>query len=144
MKLHRCVSLLMIGMLSSVALAEANAEPGAEEAPSDATSAGMTNSQRNAVRSAEDYLSMKGFSRFALIQQLSSDYGAGFSKKDATVAVDSLGIDWNANAARSAREYLDIKGFSCNGLIAQLSSEYGAGYTKAQAQYGAKQSGACN
>ena len=50
----------------------------------------LTGPQKNAVRSAKQYLSFKGFSRSGLIQQLSSDYGDGYNVDDATVAVDSL------------------------------------------------------
>lgn len=103
----------------------------------------MTGPQRNAVRSAERYIEMKGFSRAGLIEQLSSEYGEGYALADATFAVDSLNIDWNEQAAREATSYLEMKGFSCNGLIEQLSSEYGAQYTTEQATYGADQAGAC-
>ena len=103
----------------------------------------LTGPQRNAARSAEQYLSMSGFSRDGLIQQLSSDAGEGYSVSDATVAVDSLNVDWNENAARSARQYLEMSGFSCKGLIEQLSSSAGEKYTLAQATYGARQAGAC-
>lgn len=97
----------------------------------------------NAVRSAKQYLSLQGFSRSGLIQQLSSDYGDGYDVADATAAVDSLNIDWNEQAVRSARQYLSIQGFSCKGLIDQLSSSAGDGYTVSQATYGAQQAGAC-
>lgn len=103
----------------------------------------LTGPQRNAQRSASQYLSFKGFSRDGLIEQLSSEYGEGYDVADATVAVDSLDIDYNANAAQSAQDYLNMSGFSCNGLIEQLSSSYGDGYTEAQATYGAQQAGAC-
>lgn len=103
----------------------------------------LTPAQANAVRSAEQYLSMTGFSRDGLIEQLSSDAGEGYSVSDATAAVDSLNVDWNENAARSARQYLEMTGFSCKGLIEQLSSSAGHKYTVAQATYGARQAGAC-
>ena len=103
----------------------------------------LTNPQKNAVRSAEQYLSIQGFSRKGLIDQLSSEFGDGYSVADATVAVDSLRNDWNKEAVKSAKQYLSIQGFSCNGLIKQLSSDYGDKYTKAQATYGAQQAGAC-
>lgn len=64
----------------------------------------LTGPQKNAVRSARQYLSMTGFSRDGLIAQLSSDYGDGYAVADATAAVDSLDVDWNENAARSARQ----------------------------------------
>lgn len=104
---------------------------------------GLTGPQQNAVRSAKQYLSISGFSRNGLIQQLSADAGDGYKVTDATVAVDSLKVDWNQQAARSAKQYLSISGFSCKGLIEQLSSSAGDGYTKSQATYGAQQAGAC-
>jgi hypothetical protein len=103
----------------------------------------LTGPQNNAVRSAKQYLSIQGFSRKGLIQQLSSDAGDGYNIADATVAVDSLNIDWNQEAVRSAKQYLSMQGFSCKGLIRQLSSSAGDGYTVSQATYGAKQAGAC-
>ncbi|OYU37932.1 MAG: hypothetical protein CFE33_17850 [Pseudorhodobacter sp. PARRP1] len=103
----------------------------------------LTGPQRNAVRSAEQYLSMTGFSRAGLIDQLSSEYGEGYSVTDATAAVDSLSVDWNEQSVRSAKQYLDMTGFSCKGLIDQLSSEYGSKYTVSEATYGAQQAGAC-
>lgn len=103
----------------------------------------LSGPQKNAVRSAKQYLSMQGFSREGLIQQLSSDYGDGYDVADATVAVDSLNIDWNEQAVRSAKQYLSMQGFSCKGLIEQLSSSAGDKYTVSQATYGAQQAGAC-
>ncbi|WP_205965120.1 Ltp family lipoprotein [Rahnella sp. Larv3_ips] len=103
----------------------------------------LTGPQNNAVRSAEQYLSMMGFSRNGLIHQLSSDAGDGYEISDATVAVDSLNIDWNQEAVKSAKQYLSMMGFSCKGLINQLSSSAGDKYTVDQATYGAKQAGGC-
>lgn len=103
----------------------------------------LTQPQRNAVRSAESYLSFMAFSRQGLIDQLSSSYAAGYAVADATAAVDSMNIDWEAQAARSAKSYLEMMGFSCCGLIEQLSSPAGDKYTESQARYGAQQAGAC-
>jgi len=118
----------------------AGAPTAAEEAPQ---AIRLTGPQRNAVRSAEQYLRMTGFSRRGLIEQLSSSYGDGYDEADATVAVDSLDVNWDENAARSAKQYLSMTGFSCNGLIQQLSSDAGDKYTVSQATYGAQQAGAC-
>ncbi len=103
----------------------------------------LTFVQKNAVRSAIQYLSIQGFSREGLIEQLSSETGDGYKVTDATAAVDSLNVDWNQQALRSAKSYLSIQGFSCKGLIEQLSSEAGDRYTPTQAEYGAKQIGLC-
>lgn len=103
----------------------------------------LTGPQKNAVRSAKQYLSLQGFSRDGLIHQLSSDAGDGYKVADATAAVDSLNADWNRQAERSAKQYLDMMGFSCKGLIQQLSSSAGDRYTKDQATHGARSAGAC-
>ncbi len=103
----------------------------------------LTGAQQNALRTAEQYISMAGFSRKGLIDQLSSDAGNGYDVGDATAAVDSMDIDWNEQAARSAKQYLDMTGFSCKGLIQQLSSSAGSKYTTSEATFGAKQAGAC-
>ncbi len=86
---------------------------------------------------------MTGFSRNGLIHQLSSDAGEGFDVSDATIAVDSMSIDWNQQAVRSAKQYLNMMGFSCKGLIKQLSSSAGEKYTVDQATYGAKHADGC-
>jgi len=108
-----------------------------------ASAESLTSAQKNAVRSAKQYLNMQGFSRDGLIEQLSSPYGDQYSVSDATAAVDSLTVDWNEQASRSAKEYLGMMGFSCKGLIDQLSSDFGSKYTPSQASYGASSAGAC-
>jgi hypothetical protein len=114
---------------------------GSEASPDEAST--LTGPLRNAVRSAQQYLSLQGFSRDGLIQQLSSSAGDGYDVADATAAVDSLNVDWNENAVKSAKQYLSIQGFSCKGLVQQLSSRAGDKYTLSQATYGAQQAGAC-
>src|SRR5438132_1716393 len=103
----------------------------------------LTNQQQNAARSATQYLSFSAFSRQGLIDQLSSSAGDKYLAQDATVAVDSLNVDWNAQAAASAKNYLSLSSFSCAGLIEQLSSSAGEKFTLSQATFGAKQAGAC-
>jgi len=104
--------------------------PPAEDSGSD-----LTAGQENAIRSAVSYLEMSGFSRAGLIDQLKFE---GYSAEDATVAVDSLNVDWKEQAARSAESYLEMSGFSRSGLIDQLKFE---GYTQEQAEYGVTKAG---
>ncbi|WP_280439743.1 Ltp family lipoprotein [Nocardia cyriacigeorgica] len=87
--------------------------------------------QRNAVQAAEQYLELSAFSRSGLIDQLEYE---GYSTEDATFAVDSLNVDWNAQAKRCAEQYLELTAFSLDGLIDQLVYE---GFTREQAEYGA-------
>ena len=103
----------------------------------------LTGPQKNAVRTATSYLNMSGFSRDGLIEQLSSPFGSDYDIADATVAVDSLKIDWKEQAVKSATSYLNMTGFSCKGLIEQLSSQAGSKFTVEQATYGAHKAGAC-
>jgi hypothetical protein len=105
------------------------------------TTPAMTASQEQAVGSAQSYLEYEAYSRKGLIHQLSSSAGEGFSKADATFAVDYLKVDWNEQAARSAKSYLDFMHFSRAGLIHQLESDAGEGFTHAQAVYGVKKAG---
>lgn len=140
-------ALFAIGSGSSdpqtVASTSSQAAPSVAAVASPEAPSSLTGPQRNAVRSAKQYLNMTGFSRDGLIQQLSSSAGDGYDQADAKAAVDSLDVDWSENAVRSAKQYLSISGFSCNGLIEQLSSDAGDRYTVQQATYGARQAGAC-
>lgn len=90
----------------------------------------LTAAQEQAIGTAGDYLDYGHFSRKGLIDQLEYE---GFSKADATFAVDSLKVDWNAQAVGTAKDYLDTGHFSRKGLIEQLEYE---GFTTAQAKHG--------
>ncbi|HEX6538871.1 MAG TPA: Ltp family lipoprotein [Candidatus Dormibacteraeota bacterium] len=103
----------------------------------------LTAQQQRAAQAAQQYLKLQGFSQQGLIDQLSSSYGDAYSVQDATVAVDSLNVDWNAEAVQAAKSYLALQPFSCNELIQQLDSSAGEKFTVAQATYGATQAGAC-
>lgn len=50
------------------------------------------NWKKQAVRAAEDYLDTMPFSRQGLIDQLSSEYGGKFTVKQATYAVNQVGL----------------------------------------------------
>ncbi|HEY8864590.1 MAG TPA: Ltp family lipoprotein [Candidatus Dormibacteraeota bacterium] len=123
--------------------AQAASSPTAKVAPTAPAGPTLTNQQQNAAKAARSYLSFTAFSRQGLIDQLSSAYGDKYAVQDATIAVDSLNVDWNAEAVQSAKSYLKLTAFSCQGLIDQLDSSYGDKYTVAQATYGAQQAGAC-
>jgi hypothetical protein len=141
------------GRSSSASVSSSTSAPSAHTAthPSVSTSAAprqppepsLTNQQENAAASAEQYLDMSGFSKQGLIDQLSSSAGDGYSVADATVAVNSLRVDWNAEAVEAGKAYMDMSPMSCSGLISQLESSAGDKFTHAQAQFGAKGAGAC-
>ena len=102
--------------------------------------ANLTRPQANALRSAKDYLEYSGYSRKGRIEQLHECDNYVIS--DATVAVDSLNVDWKEQAVKSAKDYLEYSGYSCKGLIEQLHEC--DDYTVSEATYGAEQAGACS
>lgn len=94
----------------------------------------LSTERASALQMAHDYLRSSAFSRTGLIEQLEYE---GFSKDDATYAVDNCGADWKAQAALMAKQYRKSSAFSHNGLVDQLEYE---GFTPEQAEYGATQS----
>lgn len=94
-----------------------------------------TTGEKNALRTAREYLSFSAFSYTGLINQLEYE---GYSTEEATYAADNCNANWNEQAAKSAKEYLDISSFSRQELINQLIYE---GYTQEQAEYGVTQNG---
>lgn len=95
----------------------------------------LTMGQKNALRSAENYLNSIAFSHDGLIHQLEYE---GYSTEDATYAADNCGADWNEQAAKRAKNYLNTMSFSRSGLIQQLEYE---GFTPSQAEYGVSANG---
>jgi hypothetical protein len=102
----------------------------------------LTKQEQSAVAAAKQYLSISAFSRQGLIDQLDSPDGAGYPVKVATVAVDSLNVNWDTEAVKAAKAYLAMSPFSCKALIQQLDSPDGGQFTVAQATYGADHAGA--
>lgn len=109
---------------------EAATESQTEETTTEAATEEMTLGEKNALAKALSYLDFSAFSYTGLIAQLEYE---GFSKEEATFAVDNCGADWNEQAARKAQSYLDFSSFSRQGLIEQLLYE---GFTQEQAEYG--------
>lgn len=96
----------------------------------------LTDEQKNALRTANDYLKYSSFSRNGLVGQLKYE---GFSNEDAEYAVDNCGADWYEQALLNAEEYLSYSSFSYSGLIKQLEYEE---FTSDQARYAADNCGA--
>lgn len=92
---------------------------------------------KQAIRSAEAYLSIMNFSEKGLIRQLEYEK---FNPTDAATAVAMLEVDWNDQAAQLGADYLTYSAFSCAGLISQLEFE---GFTTPQATFGAESAGVC-
>lgn len=101
-----------------------------EVAPSPALPS-ETIGEANAIRKAEVYLSLGGFSKKGLLEQLKFE---GYSAAEATYAVENVLVDWDEQAAMKAETYMSVQPFSKSGLIDQLRFE---GFTDSQAAYGA-------
>lgn len=97
----------------------------------------LTSPQKNAKRAAQTYISLSGWSKAGLIRQL--HLFDKFSTADATVAVNTLKVDYNKEAVETAEAYLDFTGYSRDGLIRQMI-QYDH-YTTAQASYAADKVG---
>jgi hypothetical protein len=95
----------------------------------------LTRAQENAILQARNYLDFTSFSRSGLIEQLEYE---GYSRADATFAVDYIHVNWKRQAWLKAEEYLDYSPFSRSGLIEQLEFE---GFTHAQAVHGVNRAG---
>lgn len=94
-----------------------------------------TPAQRNALKKAQSYVDLMGFSRDGLIKQLEFDQ---FATPDAVWAVDHAAADWNAEAAQKATSYLQTMAFSHGALVDQLVFD---GFTAEQAEYGVAKAG---
>lgn len=103
------------------------AEPEGNSLPG---SSAPTTGERNALKSANQYLSFTSFSRSGLIEQLEYE---GYTTQEAEYAAEHCGADWMDQARKSALSYLEVSAFSESGLIDQLEYE---GFTHEQALYG--------
>lgn len=93
----------------------------------------ISTGKKNALKSAEQYLSFMAFSYSGLIDQLEYE---GYSNEEAEYAAKNCGADWSEQAVLSAKQYLKTMSFSKDGLIEQLEYE---GFTHEQAAHGAEQ-----
>lgn len=90
---------------------------------------------KNALKSAENYLSFSAFSKQGLYDQLTSDAGDKYSAEAAQYAVDNIKADWKEQALKAAKNYQKITPMSNDGLKEQLMSSAGDKYTEEEAQY---------
>lgn len=108
----------------------APAEPAVPVEPAAPVEPVLSSGQRNALKSAQDYLGYSSFSKSGLKEQLQYE---GFSVEDSAYAVETVGADWDEQAYLTAVKYLDYSSFSEQGLIEQLEYE---GFTHSQAVSG--------
>ena len=90
---------------------------------------------KNALKAAQNYLTVMPFSEKGLYDQLTSEHGNKFPADAAQYAIDNLEVDYKAQALKAAKNYLTIMPMSDQELFNQLISEHGDKYTEEQAQY---------
>lgn len=84
----------------------------------------------NALGSAETYLSMGGFSKKGLREQLQYEQ---YSDSEIDYAIKHCNADWKKQAELSAQSYINTSNFSRSELLEQLKFE---GFTDEQAEHG--------
>ena len=94
-----------------------------------------TMEEKNALKKAKQYSSMMYMSKASIYDQLTSEYGEGFTAEAAQYAIDNLVADYNGNALKKAKEYQKTMSMSRNQIYEQLTSEYGEKFTAEEAQY---------
>ena len=94
-----------------------------------------TQSELNALSKAQSYSDRQYMSKKGLYQQLTSQYGEGFTAEEAQYAIEHVKADWKYNALQKAQSYSDRQYMSKKGLYQQLTSQYGEGFTAEEAQY---------
>ena len=104
-----------------------------EESPKEEES--VPTEYKNALKKGKQYSSTMHMSKQGIYDQLTSEYGEGFSEDAAQYAIDHLDEDWEANALIKAKEYSDMMHMSKRGIYDQLVSEYGEKFTEDEAQY---------
>lgn len=90
---------------------------------------------QNALKKAEIYSDTMYMSKSGIYNQLTSEYGEGFSEDAADYAIENLDADYKANALAKAKTYQETMAMSKSAIYDQLVSEYGEGFTEEEAQY---------
>lgn len=91
---------------------------------------------KSALRKATSYATTMDMSKAGVYDQLTSDYGEGFSPEASQYAIDNLtDINWNENALAKAKDYQNEMDMSPDSISEQLTSDYGEKFTSDEAAY---------
>lgn len=91
--------------------------------------------EKNALKKALTYSQSMHMSKKGIYQQLTSEYGEGFTSEAAQYAIDNMEVDWKANALAKAKTYQSSMSMSKSAIYNQLTSDAGEGFTAEEAQY---------
>lgn len=109
---------------------QAEADKAAEEAKQAEEADKVNRENEKALKSAQSYIKLMGFSAEGLRGQLEFE---GFTTEQIDYALDNLDVDWNQEAVESATSYSNTLSMSSAAIYDQLIFE---GFTPEQAQYG--------
>ena len=92
---------------SSTPTVEAGASDTDESTPAaDTSTESVSQEYKNALSKAETYSDMMYMSKAAIYDQLTSEYGEGFSADAAQYAIDNVKADWKANALKKRKHII--------------------------------------
>lgn len=94
-----------------------------------------TMGQKNALSKAKSYANTMHMSKSRIYNQLTSNYGEGFTAEEANYAIENLDVDWKRNALEKAKSYQNTMHMSKSRIKNQLTSNYGEGFTAEEAEY---------
>ena len=122
-----------VALVAVLAVAVVAVVGGASSNDSETGSTVTTSEGQGAFDAARRELDLATYSKKFLIRALSSKSGYGYSKAEATYAVNHVGADWKSEAVELAKYRLDSPlGESKKGFITLLAH---AGFSKAEATY---------
>lgn len=121
--------------IDSIEINEPSTEKPIELATEPATEKSIPKEYTNALTKAKIYSDTMHMSKAAIHDQLTSEYGEGFSEEAANYAMENLVADYKANALHKAHTYQDTMAMSTSAIYDQLISEYGEQFTEEEAQY---------
>ncbi len=90
---------------------------------------------KSALNKAESYANSMHMSKQAVFDQLTSEYGEGFSTEAAEYAIENMEADFKANALEKANSYQENMSMSPDAIRDQLTSEHGEQFTQEEADY---------
>ena len=109
--------------------------PSAEKQATPATNAELTPEKERAVKAAQRYLRLGGFSHAKLFEQLTSEHGEGLPVDAAEYAIDQVDADWNEQALIAAQKYKKIDMSDSDIYRKLVGDKFGDGFTPEEAQY---------
>ena len=90
--------------------------------------------ERNALASAQTYLSVMNFSYQGIIDMLEYE---GYSETECKYAADNCGADWNEQASKAARVYVENEELTSEDRDYLIGSLEADGFSTEEAEHGA-------